>query len=169
MVTEPVIMRKILQLIVIIALSCAFLTTNAAAQLTDQANDYANVSGYEPTGDEAPGFIGALSSYYCATAANMARFGAVSGLKLTYTPKDYRTLGQLFILQINETNPFQAGEIEQMPGIFRDTAAAQMGVDLRAAESEASHLVHTIAKCERLYRAALPDRPVEDAEATSSP
>ena len=119
--------------------------------------EIANVSGYEPVGDEAPGFVGALSSYYCAYAVSLARFELIGGAQSAVSAEAYRQLGALFILKMNETTPFKDGEIELMPTILRQTAQAQMNVDLHLAESDGLYLASTLNRCEQLYRAALPD------------
>ncbi len=166
-------MRKKSQHIVIYAIMAMALTlpsiaaeqekgaadTKAAEQALDnlEVPDMAiiHISGYQLAGHESPEFMGALSSYYCAMAVNLARFNLAGGASSVYSAQEFRTLADLFILKMHALTPFEAGEIEQMPLIMRQTAEAQLNIDLRQADNEPIYLAGTLPKCDLLYREAL--------------
>ena len=170
-------MKKITQHIVISAIISVTLALSSIAvaqeqeaadiRTAEQALDHlqvpdmtiAHISGYQLAGHETPEFMGALSSYYCAMAVNLAGFNLAGGASSAYSAQDYRTLAALFILRMHAQTPFEAGEMEQMPLIMRQTAEAQLNIDLRQADNEPIYLAGTLPKCDLLYREALLKRP----------
>ena len=169
-------MRNIAQRIVISAIIIVTMALPLTAVAQNQSADIAkaeqalerlqvpemaiaHISGYQLAGHETPEFMGALSSYYCAMAVNLAGFNLAGGANSAYSAQDYRTLADLFILRMHAQTPFEAGEIEQMPLIMRQTAEAQLNIDLRQTDNETIYLAKTLPKCDLLYREALLKRP----------